>query len=1206
MKSCHRLVAASLLVLITIGTGCGFLGGSPTQRVVRVGLYENAPKVFTSPSGKPAGLFVELLDEIARDEGWKLSYQSCEWSACLEALRAGQLDLMLDVAFSDERAKIFDFHDASVASSWSQVFGNPQHKIYTLDELDGKRVALLKGGIQETFFAKLMAGGGFTYRPIYVHSLDEGYQAVVTGEADAVVTNSFFAARNSSKYKLQETPIVFLPSNLYFATGKGRNAELLDAIDRHLAEWRHSPNSLYFDALHRAMYMQPEALVPKWATWTLASAAGTLILLGALSLVLRKQVEQRTRELTQTTHELEHQRENLEHRVADRTAELQALFDSASTGIVLMRERTILRSNRRADEMFGYALGEQIGQTSRQWYASDADWAANGNTIYSDVWHGQTSVKEMQVVRKDGSPFWARMAARAVDTSDHDKGIVLVIEDITAERAAMEEMSRAKTLAEEATRMKSEFLANMSHEIRTPMNAILGMLYLTLKTELSPTQQNYLTKAQGAAHSLLGIINDILDFSKIEAGKLAIEQIEFGLDTVLEKLTDAIGYQAEHKGIEFLIRYDPSIPATLIGDPLRLGQILLNLCGNAVKFTEHGEIELAFRALNQTDEELTIQVSVRDSGIGMAPEMQTRLFDKFIQADQSTTRRFGGTGLGLAISKSLVEMMNGRIWIEDSQPGNGTTICFTARLAIAQQARQHRQQLVDQVGDQLKGVRVLVVDDNQVSREILAEMLRFFHLEVEVAANGVAALAALRAAGDEPFDLVLMDWRMPGMNGDEVTQRLHRDMAITPHPKVIMITAYGRDDVIRMSEQAGVDGLLIKPVSPSTLLDTLVSTLGRGRILGKGDKSRSHLPTLATAGQLAGARLLLVEDNDINREFAYELLRSEGIEVDEAANGQEAVDKVRAQAYDAVLMDIQMPVMSGLDAARAIRALATSAPDADRERFARLPIIAMTALAMAQDAEKTLAAGMNDHVTKPISPDRLMSVLLKWVHLPKDRHRQPAANAAATPATAALPADLAALTCINAQEGVRRIGGKADIYRRQLRRFREHYADATTTLRDLIGKQEIQHAEEFCHSLKGVAGNISADALYALLIEIDDVLKQGQAPIDASIDAFDTLLQQVLRDIDGLPSDTPHTTAPLAPLTRAELIGLLDQLQQAFEFDLGAVDTLLARLRAGTVGHAEEKAVIELAEKADRFDIDAALLLAGELRQRLKPAHSAN
>lgn len=1200
MKKSHLYVAAAVVALAVVywwfDEG---IAENPSRRTVTVGLYENEPKVYTDPNGMPSGLFVELLDEMARVEGWKLHYVPCQWSDCLERLEGGQLDLMPDVAFSSERSLSFDFHTVSVASSWSQVFSDPRHKVQALADLEGKRVAILQGGIQQTFFAQLMASSNHNYQPVLVQTLDQGYQAVVAGEADAVVTNSFFAARNGAKYKLQETPIMFLPSSLYFATGKGRNADLLECIDAHLMAWRRSADSIYFDTLHRAMAMPPEVLMPRWVQWSLSGLGAAILLLLAISMLLRWKVAQRTQALTTTTQELEHQRANLEQLVAERTAELQALFDSASVGIVLMNNRIIVHCNHRMDEMAGYAIGEQIGKPTRIWYPDDESWAAAGRDGEQVVWRGDTYTRTSRLVRKDGSRYWVRMSARALDFTDRSKGVVAVIEDVTAERNTIDELRMAKTVAEDATRAKSEFLANMSHEIRTPINAILGMLYLALKNELTPNLHNYLAKAQGAAQSLLGIINDILDFSKIEAGKLEIESTEFGLDAVLEKLIDAIGYQSEHKGIEFLIRYDAAIPPVLVGDPLRLGQILLNLCGNAVKFTEKGEVELGFRCVTASETDLTMQVHVRDTGIGMSPEIQDRLFDKFTQADQSTTRRFGGTGLGLAISKNLVELMGGRIWVEDSQPGKGTTVCFTVRLKIAQQALVRRRELVGQTGSLLKGVRILVVDDNDVSREIMAEMLRYFHIDADTAPNGAAALAAIENAANAPYDLVLMDWRMPGMDGNEATRRIHSDPTITQHPKVVMVTAYGREDVIQSAEQAGVDGFLIKPVSPSTLLDTILSTLGRGRVLGEDEQQRSVPRGLSNSGRLAGARLLLVEDNDINREFATELLRSEGIEVDEAVNGLEAVEKVQQQNYDGVLMDIQMPVMDGLEAARQIRALGQKG---GKERLATLPIIAMTALAMAQDAEKSWAAGMNDHVSKPVEPDNLMTVLAKWINLPDRRASAVPPGVVSIPAAVGLPPEMLALSSLDTSEGVRRIGGRTEAYRRQLCRFRDNYSGAVDELQRLATDHGLTQAEEYCHALKGVTGNIGALALFAKVTEIDEELKQG-SPLNAeALEAMRMLLQEVMRDIDSLVTIPNKKALPVStPFDHEQLNERLKLLSEALDFDLGSAEVLLTELGEKLRGLPFEQQIAAIAAKVEVFDIDAAKKLLGELRDAQRP-----
>ncbi|HQX05525.1 MAG TPA: response regulator [Zoogloea sp.] len=890
--------------------------------------------------------------------------------------------------------------------------------------------------------------------------------------------------------------------------------------------------------------------------------------------------------LSDNESELKAINEGLEQRVAERTAELQALFDSASVGIVLLRDGLIVRSNRRLDELFGYAPGEQLGQPARIWLVDPADerLASSGDSA-ERLAHGETLRHDIPVRARDGRHFWVRLSRRVVDPADPSRGMVGVIEDITAERDALEEMIRAKTLAEEASRMKSDFLATMSHEIRTPMNAIIGMLYLALNAELSPSLHNYLSKAQGAAHSLLGIINDILDFSKIEAGKLEVESIEFGLDSVLEQLKDSISLQAEQKGIEFLIRYDVTIPPVLVGDPLRLGQIMLNLCSNATKFTEKGEVELAFHSLSSTDDELMLHFSVRDTGIGMAPELVQRLFQKFTQADQTTTRRFGGTGLGLAISKHLAELMGGRLWIEESYPGRGTTVCCTVRLQIARDARPDRRQLVEQASPLLRDIRVLVVDDNEVSREILAEMLRFFHLDVAVASNGASAMGMLQETGKRPFDIVLMDWRMPPMNGDEVTRRIHANPAIQPKPKVVMVTAYGREDVIRAAEQAGVAGFLVKPVSPSILLDTLLTSLGRGRLFEEqsGDAPRDGIC------DFHGARLLLVEDNEINREFATELLRRMNTQVDCAENGQEALALVQARNYDAVLMDIQMPVMDGLEASRRIRALGERAGG---ERFRVLPIIAMTALAMARDEQQSLAAGMNDHITKPVSPERLQAALARWLHMPLD-------PAAPGRLEAALPDDLRRLESLDSTQGVRRIGGDSEAYRKQLRRFRTRYDDAPARLAALIAEGALQRAEEYCHALKGVCGNIGADALFACITDIDTRLKQSSPPEAASVARMDALLKQVMDDIDSLAAPKGMTPDSTTQLSDGEIASRVSRLQALLETDLGAAQATLAELRSGVADSLLQTLIRDVAEKIDLFEIDEALALLNDLNTQL-------
>ncbi|WP_305072666.1 response regulator [Propionivibrio sp.] len=748
--------------------------------------------------------------------------------------------------------------------------------------------------------------------------------------------------------------------------------------------------------------------------------------------------------------------------------------------------------------------------------------------------------------------------------------------------------------AESASAAKSAFVANMSHEIRTPINAILGMLYLTLKSDLTAAQRSHLMKAQGAAHQLLGIVNDILDFSKIEAGKIALESIEFGLDGVIEQLSDAIAYQAEQKGIEFLVRHDVSIPPVLIGDPLRLRQVLLNLCSNAVKFTEVGQVELAFHRVEMRDDDLvlTMRVDVRDSGVGIAPEAQAALFEKFTQADESMTRRFGGTGLGLAISHNLVHLMGGKIWIESSRPGEGTTICFTVQLRAARHALAGRGSLLEQAGALLEGIRVLVVDDNAVSREILGEMLRHFRVEFVLAGDAASALVALEKAGDRPYDLVLMDWRMPGLNGDEAARRIRENPAIAMQPKIVMVSAYGREDVMHMAERAGVDGFVVKPVSPSSLLDGMLSALGRGRILGAGEDTAVSAVREAGSQPLAGLRVLLVEDNEINREFACELLGSEGVLVDVAFDGQAALERVQAADYDAVLMDIQMPVMNGLDAARRIRALGA---EAGGERFAALPIIAMTALAMNHDVENSLAAGMNDHVTKPIDPELLMAVLAKWMRPHGDAGSAPVAGE--TTGVEPLPE----IASVDVREGVRRIGGKVDAYLRQLRRFRENHADAVKKLREQVERNDLRGAEETCHILKGVTGNLGAVALFDKVAAIYTALKRGEALPPGDLDDLQALLLDVMQDIDRLALRMEPAVRPGgAPLSARQLHDRLENLRLVLDYDLGQAEPLLAELRSGSGATPWRGDIAALAARVDVFDIDGARAVLQKLQEKLK------
>jgi two-component system sensor histidine kinase/response regulator len=822
----------------------------------------------------------------------------------------------------------------------------------------------------------------------------------------------------------------------------------------------------------------------------------------------------------------------------------RGVLEKAPDGLLVVNaDGTISLANAQCEKLFGYTRDELIGQKIEMLVPMNVRGRHPG--LREGYQHAPTTrsmgaKNELHAQRKDGTLVPVDVGLSPLAARDgQGTQIAVSVRDITQRKEAENEIKEARKKAEEATLMKSMFLANMSHEIRTPMNAIIGLSYLALKTPLNAKQRDYVGKVHNAGTSLLAIINDILDFSKIEAGRLDLESTDFKLEDVITSVTTVTAQKANEKGLEFLARVAPGLPASLVGDPLRLGQVLTNLVNNAIKFTEQGEVRVTVELMERTGEKCQLRFAVHDTGMGMSTEQGTKLFQPFTQADGSTTRKHGGTGLGLTISRRLVELMGGQIWFE-SEEGKGTTFTFTGWFGVGVERGARRV-----IPKKLTRLRVLIVDDNAAAREIVDGLLKEIVRHTDSVASAPEAISAIRQNdADAPYDVVFMDWRMPGMDGLQAARAIKGDATLKHPPAIIMVTAFGREEVRDEAERLELDGFLVKPVTKSVVVDSLINAF-----MEEGEPAAIVAGAKSDGIALTGMRILLVEDNDINQQIAVELLEGVGAMVTVANNGREGVELLAngpvPAPFDVVLMDLQMPEMDGHQATARLRA---------DPRFAKLPILAMTAHATTEERDQCLANGMNGHISKPIEPTVLFETLAAM-------HRR---GGTTSPFAARAPASgrpaLPTIPGLDTAGGLARVAGNEKLYLKLLRQFAEEQATGEVQIFTALARGDALAAERLAHSLKGMAGNLGAKPVQAAAGSIEKMIHDGatKADIDRALKALAAALDPLIAQLKVLPA-SPAAVPSAAVVDPVQVRAAAQKMGELLAgFDAGAAGYLEA------------------------------------------------